>query len=50
MKTTTKKTFDTVKYFRQIKEKLAEKLAKMTLEEQKEYLRKIRSGEIKLAK
>ena len=28
--------------------KLAEKLSKMTLEEQKEYLRKIRQGEIKL--
>jgi hypothetical protein len=45
----TKKTFDTVKYFRQIKEKLAEKLSTMTLEEQKEYLRKIREGKIKLA-
>ncbi|MCX6224438.1 MAG: hypothetical protein NTV01_06750 [Bacteroidia bacterium] len=49
MKTTTKKTFDTVKYFRQIKEKMAEKLCTMTLEEQKEFLRKIRSGDIKLA-
>jgi hypothetical protein len=47
MKTKTDKTFDTVKYFRHIKEKLAEKLYKMTLDEQKEYLRKIRSGEIK---
>ena len=27
MKTMTKKSFDTVKYFRQIKEKLAEKLS-----------------------
>jgi hypothetical protein len=42
----TKKSFDTVKYFSQIKEKIAEKLATMTLEEQKEYLRKIRTGEI----
>ena len=49
MKTISKKSFDTVKYFRQIKEKLAEKLSAMTLEEQKEYLRKIREGEIKLA-
>jgi hypothetical protein len=48
MKTKTKKTFDTVKYFRQIKEKLAAKLATMSLEEQKDFLRKIRSGEIKL--
>ena len=48
MKTINKKTFDTVKYFRSIKEKLGEKLSKMTLEEQKEFLRKIRAGEIKL--
>ena len=45
----TEKSFDTVKFFRQIKEKIAEKLSTMTLEEQKEYLRKIRDGEIKLA-
>ena len=48
MKTISKKTFDTVKYFRSIKEKLGEKLSTMTLEEQKEFLRKIREGEIKL--
>ena len=45
----TKKTFDTVKFFRQIKEKLAEKLSKMTIEEQKEYLRQVREGKIKVA-
>ena len=44
----TEKIFDTVKFFRQIKEKLAEKLSTMTLEEQKEYLRKVREGTIKL--
>jgi hypothetical protein len=49
MKTMTKKSFDTVKFFRQIKEKLAEKLSTMTLDEQKEYLRKVREGEIKIA-
>jgi hypothetical protein len=49
MKIITKKSFDTVNYFRQIKEKLAEKLSTMTLAEQKEYLRKIREGEIQLA-
>jgi len=48
MKTMTKKSFDTVKFFRQIKEKLAEKLSTMTLEEQKEYLRKVREGNIKI--
>lgn len=45
----TKKNFDTVKYFSLIKEKLAEKLSTLTLEEQKECLKKIREGEIKLA-
>jgi hypothetical protein len=45
----TKKSFDTVKFFRHIKEKLAEKLSKMTIEEQKEYLRKVREGKIKVA-
>jgi hypothetical protein len=49
MKTATKKTFDTVNFFRGIKAKLAEKLATMSLEEQKEYLRKIREGIIKIA-
>ena len=49
MKTMTEKTYDTVKFFRQIKEKLAEKLSTMTLEEQKEFLRKVRDGEIKLS-
>jgi hypothetical protein len=49
MKTKTKKLFDSVKYFRLIKERLAEKLSTMTLEEQKEYLRNIRDGKIKLA-
>jgi len=44
----TDKTFNTVKFFRQIKEKLAEKLSTMTLEEQKEFLRKVRDGEIKV--
>lgn len=48
MKTMTKKTFDAVKYFRMIKEKLASKLLTMSLEDQKEFLRKIREGEIKL--
>ena len=49
MKTMTKKSFDTVKFFRQIKENLAKELSKMTIEEQKEYLRKVREGEIKIA-
>ena len=40
MKTTTKKekTFDTVKVFREIKEKIAKETEKMTFEQFKEYL------------
>ena len=48
MKITTKKKFDTVKFFRSIKEKLAERMVNMSLDEQKEFLRKIREGEIEI--
>ena len=43
MKTTTKKekTFDTIKVFREIKEKIAKGTEKMTFAEFKEYLNKI---------
>jgi len=42
MKTKTKKekTFDTVKTFREIKEKIAKETEKMTFQEFKEYLNK----------
>jgi len=49
MKTMNEKKFDTVKYFRLIKEKLAEKMVDMTLEEQKIFLKQIREGKIKIA-
>ena len=49
MNTKSEKSFDTVAFFRAIKEKLAMKMAGMTLEEQKEFLKKIREGKIKLA-
>jgi hypothetical protein len=49
MKTKTEKSFDTVAFFRAIKEKLAEKMAGMTLEQQKEFMKKVRDGKIKLA-
>jgi hypothetical protein len=49
MKTKKKKTFDTVAFFRAIKEKLAEKMAGMTLEQQKDFMRQVREGKIKLA-
>ncbi len=44
MKTTIKKekTFDTVKVFREIKEKIAKETEKMTFEQFKEYLNKNR--------
>ena len=49
MKTTTEKSFDTVNFFGNIKAKLSEKLATMSLEEQKEFLKKVREGKIKIA-
>jgi len=48
MKTMIDKKFDTVKFFRTIKEKLAERMANMTFEEQREFLKQIREGKIKL--
>ncbi len=48
MKTKTEKTFDTVKFFRAVKEKLAAKMAGMTLEQQKDFLRQVREGKIKV--
>lgn len=48
MKNNTNKKFDSVEFFRAIKQKLAEKLSKMTLDEQKEFLKLVREGKIKL--
>jgi len=48
MKTKKKKSFDTVAYFRAIKEKLAKKMAGMTLKQQKEFMQQIREGNIEL--
>jgi hypothetical protein len=45
----TKKTFDTVAFFRAIKEKLAAKMVGMTLEQQKDFLKQVRDGKIKIA-
>jgi len=44
----TKKKFDTVEFFRAIKEKLAKRMVNKTLEEQKEFLRKVIEGKIKI--
>ena len=43
MKTITEKKFDAVKYMRQQREKLSEKLSKMTTSEIVEYFRKKKS-------
>ena len=42
------KKFDSVKFFRQIKQKLGERMSKMTLKEQKEFLKDIKNGKIKI--
>lgn len=49
MKTKIEKKFDTVIFFRSIKEKLAERMENMTLEEQKEFMHQVREGKIKIA-
>lgn len=50
MKTKTEKSFDTVVFFRAVKEKLAAKMVGMTLQQQKEFMQQVRDGKIKLAK
>jgi hypothetical protein len=49
MKTMIEKKFDTVKFFRSIKKKLAERMLNMTLAEQKDFMRQVREGKIKIA-
>jgi hypothetical protein len=49
MKTNTVKSFDTVAFFRGIKEKLAEKMQGMTLEQQKEFMKMVREGKVKIS-
>ncbi len=41
MKKTLEKTFDTVKFFKAIKETLPSKMTSMTLEQQKDFLRQL---------
>ena len=48
MKTKEKKSIDSVAFFRAIKEKMSARMAGMTLEQQKEFMEKVRNGEIKL--
>jgi hypothetical protein len=40
------KKFDTVAFFRAVKEKLAEKMKDMSFEEQRAFLKQIREGKI----
>mgnify|MGYP000561647032 CR=1 FL=1 len=49
MKTKTEKSFDTVGFFRAIKEKLAAKMIGMTLQQQKDFMQQVREGKIKIA-
>ena len=46
--TTTEKKFDTVKFFRKVKEKLAIKMEGMTWQEKKEFMKQVRNGQIKI--
>jgi len=48
MKNKEKKEFDSVAFFRTIKEKLAKKMQGMTLMQKKEFMRQVREGKIKV--
>ena len=43
------KTFDSVAFFRAIKEKMTKMMEGMTLAQKKEFMRQIREGKIKVA-
>ena len=49
MKTIIEKKFDTVKFFRNVKEKLAAKMEGVTLQQQKDFLKQVREGKIKIS-
>lgn len=49
MKADVQEKFNTVEFFRSIKEKIAKRMENMTLKEQKEFLRKVKDGKIKIA-
>ena len=48
MKTKEIKTFDSVAFFRAIKEKMAKMMEGMTLAQKKEFMQQIREGKIKV--
>ena len=47
--TTSEKEFDTVAFFRVIKEKMAKATEGMTLQEERNYWKLLREGKVKLA-
>lgn len=49
MKIKTEKQFDTVAFFRAIKEKLAKIMEGMTLQQKKAFMQNVREGKIKIA-
>ncbi|HAT81069.1 MAG TPA: hypothetical protein DCS17_06675, partial [Flavobacterium sp.] len=49
MKTKETKSFDSVAFFRAIKEKLAKKMEGMNLVQKKEFMQQVREGKIKIA-
>ncbi len=49
MKNKETKTFDSVTFFRSIKEKLAKRMEGMTLLQKKEFMQQVRDGKIKIA-
>ena len=49
MKNKKEKSFDSVAFFRAIKEKLATEMEGMTLTEKKEFMKQIREGKIKVS-
>ncbi|HEY2581558.1 MAG TPA: hypothetical protein VGI43_07115 [Mucilaginibacter sp.] len=48
MKTETTKKFDSVAFFREIKEKLSKKMDGMSLAQKKEFMQLVREGKIKI--
>jgi len=49
MKTMIEKQFDSVQFFRSVKEKLSARMANMTFEEQREFLKQVREGKVKIS-
>jgi hypothetical protein len=43
------KAFDSVAFFRSVKEKMAEEMQGMTLNQKKSFMRQVREGKIKLS-